>query len=89
LDTFLHYDDLFASHSISRGHFFLARLSAQSPQMVMSGLQGWNPSCRASGSAFRCFFSRAVLMFVTLDIFCTVLPKNQGSHTGLPLPVLS
>ncbi len=35
---------LFASHSLSRGHFFFALFPSQSPQIVISWLHGVNPS---------------------------------------------
>jgi hypothetical protein len=39
--------------------------------MVISGLQGWNPSWRTVVPAFCFFFSRALLMLVILDIVLT------------------
>jgi hypothetical protein len=69
----------FASHSFKRGHFCFERLSVQSPQMVMSGLQGWNPSCRGAASDFCRFFSRTFWMFVTLDMVMIAQAKACGS----------
>jgi len=58
----------FASHSFRRGHFLFARLSAQSPQMVMSWLQGVKPSCSFAPADFFMFALRALLILLTFGI---------------------
>jgi len=62
------HPSLFASHSLSRGHFLLERLSAQSPQMVMSGLHGVKPSVRERSADFPAFARRTFSILVTFDI---------------------
>jgi hypothetical protein len=62
------YDSLFASHSLSRGHFFFARLPSQSPQMVMSWLHGTKPPELWASAAFLFFALRAFSMLVTFDM---------------------
>jgi len=59
---------LFASHSLSLGHFFFARLSIQSPQIVISGLHGTKPSGLFVVDALFIFALRALSMLVTFDI---------------------
>ncbi len=71
------YNFLFATHSLSRGHFFFARLPSQSPQMVMSWLHGTKPPELWASASFLIFALRAFSMLVTFDIFwtkATVLP---------------
>jgi hypothetical protein len=60
---------------------FFSLFSPQSPQMVMSGLQGTNPSCRTGVSTFRFLVSRALLILAILDI----VPDHAGRNLRLLL----
>jgi hypothetical protein len=61
----------FASHSLSLGHFFFARLSVQSPQIVMSGLHGTKPSEPCAFAALLAFALRAFSILDTFDMIQT------------------
>jgi hypothetical protein len=78
----------FASHSLSLGHFFFARLSVQSPQMVMSGLHGTKPSELCTFSAFLIFAFRAFSMLDTFDMakyfYDPGLPRRAAPTTFIP-----
>jgi len=74
----MHYEYYrFASHSLSRGHFFFARLSVQSPQIVMSGLQGVKPSTLGAFASFFIFALRALSMFVTFAMIRNFFGSRQ------------
>jgi hypothetical protein len=66
-----------ASHSLSLGHFFFARLSIQSPQIVISGLHGVKPSVLPEVAALSAFALRA---FAMLDIFDMITDKVQAPY---------
>jgi hypothetical protein len=70
----------FASHSLSLGHFFFSRLSAQSPQMVISGLHGTKPSEHCASVSFLIFALRAFSILVTFNM----IRAHRAKATALP-----
>jgi hypothetical protein len=66
---------------LSLGHFFFARLSTQSPQIVISGLHGVKPlvlqELLQESAALSAFALRA---FAMLDIFDMITDKVQAPY---------
>jgi hypothetical protein len=74
---------LFISHSLSRGHFSLVLFPSQSPQMVISWLQGLKTSALWALATFLFFALCAFSTLVTFDIILILLIVRIAGSIGI------